>query len=153
MKPKRQKRSLKLIANFIDGYAEGWHFSIGECFKDQLDIKYVERKVKGKSVMRWTQGPYCCFAEGHIVYDTPKAYSQWSEALKHINVFCEVVRATPNHLDEDGKFVNGFVTFVLRKPNYDRTGIETIDQYHLSQNDFVEFLRTGNFDEEKAVFT
>ena len=44
----KQNRSLKLIANFVEGYAEGWYFSIWEFFKDELDIKYTERVEKRK---------------------------------------------------------------------------------------------------------
>ncbi len=150
MKEIRSKRSLNLIANFVDGFAEGWYFAVGEFFKDQLDIKYTERIEKGKKVMRLTQGPYFCFSEGHVIYDTPKAYLPWSEALKHINIRCEVLRAVPNRVDENRNFINGSVTFALRKPNSDRTGIVTIDHYHLSQNEFIEFLKTGGAKARKS---
>jgi hypothetical protein len=139
----RQKRSLKLIANFVDGYAEGWHFAVGKFFREELDIKYTARVVNGKKTMEWTQGRLYNFKEGNTIYDTPKAYLIWGEALKHIKLICEVVRSTPNHLDNNRKFLNGQVTFNLSKPNKDKTGIETIGQYSLSQNDFVEYLRTG----------
>lgn len=151
MSKKRQVRSLGLIANFIDGYANGWHFAIGEFFRDQLDIKLTERKTKGKTTMEWTQGKCFCFDKGHIIYDNPKGYLQWNEALKHIKIFCEVLRATPNRRNENRKIINGFVNFVLKKPNLNKSGIEIIGQYHLSQNDFVEFLKTGKFDKEKAT--
>jgi len=54
----------------------------------------------------------------------------------------QAVRATPNSID-DGKFKNGYVIFILLKPNEDRTKLETTGQYHLTQNEFVEYLRTG----------
>ena len=41
---KRKKRRLQTSSlDFKNGYAVGWHFAIGECFKDQLDIKQTER--------------------------------------------------------------------------------------------------------------
>jgi len=146
----RKKRSLKLIANFVDGFAERWHFAVGEFFKNELDIKLTERVEKGKKVMRWTQGPFYHFDEGNMIYDTPKAYLQWSEALKHINLYCQVQRATPNKQDENKKFINGFVSFKLNTVNKEKTGVENIGFYHLTQNDFVKFLMTGQFDKEKA---
>lgn len=146
----RKQRSLKLIANFVDGFAEGWHFAVGEFFKIELDIKLTERVEKGKKVMMWTQGPFYCFDEGNMIYDTPKAYLQWAEALKHINLYCQVQRAIPNKLDEKKEFINGFVSFTLNTINKEKTGVENIGFYHLSQNNFVEFLKTGKFDKEKG---
>ena len=140
---KRQDRSLDLVANFIDGYAEGWYFAVGECFKDQLDIKYTDRVIDGKKTKRWTQGKLFCFAEGHVIYDTPKAYLQWGEALKRIKLRCFVIRAVPNRLDSKGNLINGAVVFKLSKPNKDKDGLDTIGQYDLTQNDFVAFLKTG----------
>ena len=171
----KQKRSLELIANFVDGYAEGWYFAVMEAFKDQLDIKLTvrkepvlidgkeqweekkdkkgnilyredgkpRRKKKTKDVLKWTQGRFFNFSEGQVLYDSPKAYLPlWRDALKHIKLRCEIVRAIPSGLNE-GQFNHGSVTFTLSKPNKDRTGLEMIDQYHLTQTDFVAYLRRG----------
>ncbi len=145
---KREKRSLNLIADFVDGYAKGWFFAVSESFKDCLDIKYMERKEPqdegpSRSVMRWTQGQDFCFAEGHRIYDTPKAYLQWSEALKHIKFSIEVLRAIPAGWVDQNHRTEGAVTFKLEKPNSDCTGLETLGQYHMTQARFVEYLRTG----------
>ena len=43
---KKIKRSLNLIAEFVDGYAKDWYFAVGEYFKDELDIKYTPRQVE-----------------------------------------------------------------------------------------------------------
>jgi hypothetical protein len=147
----RQKRSLVLIADFVNGYAKDWHFAVGECFRDELDIKLTPRKVDGMDVMRWTQGEEYHFAEGHVVYDTPKAYIQWSEALKHINCVCSVLWATPNKIKtitdsnnkKKSKLIVGHVRFKLLKPNTERDGLQTVGSYDLTQNEFVEFLKTG----------
>jgi hypothetical protein len=96
------ERNLNLIANFENGYALGWFFAVGECFKDQLDIKFpqrVEKMKKNKSYL--TQGPFYCFSEGQVIYDTPNAYLEWCEALKFIRVKCEVLRSTPNKIDDN----------------------------------------------------
>lgn len=139
----RQDRSLKLIADFVDGYAQGWYFAVGEYFKDELDIKYTQRVENGKKSMHWTQGPYFAFKEGATLYDTPKAYLEWNKALQHFNLMCEVIRATSNQLQEENIFIKGWVTFKLSKPNKDKSDLEIIGQYSIMQDEFVEFLRTG----------
>jgi len=149
-KADRQKRSLKLIAEFVNGYAKDWQFAVGECFRNELDIKYTQRIENTKKVMRWTQGSFYCFAEGHVLYDTPKGYFRWSEALKHILVVCSVISATPNTLNDQGAFVNGQVYFKLSKPDQSRTGLDAVDNYHATQNEFVEFLQNGTFKEKKV---
>lgn len=141
----RQQRSLDLIAEFVDGYAKNWHFAVGEFFKNELDIKYTQRIENSKEVMRWTQGPFYCFAEGHVLYDTPKGYLQWSEALKHIGVVCSIIRSTPNSLNDQDVFVNGQVFFKLSVPNQSRNGLDEVDSYHATQTEFVEFLKKGTF--------
>ena len=42
------ERHSNLIANFINGYADGWYMAVKECYRNELDIKYIERK-KGHS--------------------------------------------------------------------------------------------------------
>jgi hypothetical protein len=194
-------RSLNLIANFIGDYAQGWYLAVGKYFKDTLDIKYTERvetvkidgvvqydkiidnngntknKQKRRKVSRLTQGPFYCFDAGHVIYDTPKAYLQWSEALKHLKIRCEVLMGTPNRFkkecaewskvyeDKDGcwwakkrskggepirlgktldNYLTGQVKFKLSKPNKDKSAMEAVGQYSLTQTGFVEFLKTGN---------
>jgi hypothetical protein len=154
-------RSLILIAEFVKGYAKGWHFAVGECFKDELDIKYTPRKEAGQEVMRWTQGVEYHFAEGHLIYDTPKAYLQWSEALKHINCVCSVLSARPNKWvvlnksktetdsnkrkkqKKEWKLISGHVHFKISKPDAERVSLQTVGSYDLTQNEFVEFLKNG----------
>jgi hypothetical protein len=64
--------------------------AVKECYRNQLDIKFTERKKKNKSYFEWTQGPYYSFAEGHLFYDTQKAYKKgkkgWKDALKVIKI-------------------------------------------------------------------
>ena len=137
------KRSLELIANFVNGFAEGWGFAVGEFFRDELDIKYTERKEEKKSVWRWTQGRCFSFKEGHTIYDSPKGYSEWSEALREMKIMCKVVKGVPAGYDETQEFHPGSVTFTLSKPNSEKTTIDRIGQYSLSQEEFVNFLKSG----------
>ena len=141
---RRAERSLELIANFRDGYAKDWYFAVGEWFKDQLDIKYTVRKEDDKRVMRWTQGIYYCFDEGHVIYDARvQRLPTWADMIKHIKIACTIIRATPNTINENKQFILGQVNFQLDQPREDRTGLELIGHYNLSQSEFVDFLRTG----------
>ncbi len=146
----RKNRSTELIAKFINGYAEGWFFAVGESFKDELDIKLTDRKENGKTVKVLTQGPYYSFKEGHTFYDTPDGYLEWQEALKRISLICEVIRGTPNQTGDDQGMISGGVTFTLSKPNRDKTNIETIGQHTVTQDEFVEYLKTGNMPSDKG---
>ncbi|MDY6903716.1 MAG: hypothetical protein SWH61_03430 [Thermodesulfobacteriota bacterium] len=140
----KAQRSLKLIANFEHGFARGWAFAVGDFFRDQLDIKLTERKKGGISEFIYTQGPYYCFSEGHIIYDTPLAYQKWDEALKYIDKYCKVLRGVPNKIDENKKFINGQVHFQLLRVDKKTQKSEIIDSYHVTQNVFVEFLKNGH---------
>ena len=93
--------------------------------------------------MKWTQGRYYCFAEGHVLYDTPKAYMVWGEALKHIKLGLQIIRAVPCTVDSENQFKEGSVTFTLSKPNDEKTGLNNAGQFHLTQTEFVDFLKTG----------
>jgi hypothetical protein len=42
------ERHSNLIADFVNGYADGWYMAVKECYRNELDIKYMERK-KGHS--------------------------------------------------------------------------------------------------------
>ncbi len=137
MSKTRQIRSLDLIANFVDGYAVGWHFKVGDYFKDQLDIQLTLRKEGGKSVMRWTHGKLYCFDIGHVIYSG-----------KDTNIVCQVQRAVPNRIDESGKIINGSVTFTWTRFDNKGAYVETVEQYHLTQNDFVDYLKTGELKEK-----
>jgi hypothetical protein len=149
----RPKRSSELIASFVDGFAVGWHMALKESFRRELDIELTERK-KGKTTWyEWTQGPYYCFSEGQLIYDAQDAYgSCWQTALEKIHLACHIVAAKPNvpvKVDNDvtGKstyrVLEGFVRFVVYKPDNDRSRLVPHVGYELSQNEFVNFLKTG----------
>lgn len=149
---KKAERSSVLIANFVEGFADGWHMALKESFKMELDIKFTERKKNKISYYEWTQGPYYCFSEGQLIYDSKEAYICWQEALKKVNLACQVVAAKPNipiKIDNEAagkseyRVLDGYVQFVLFKPDEGRTKLVPFVCYNLSQNDFVVFLKTG----------
>jgi hypothetical protein len=148
-------RSSELIAKFDNGFAVGWYMAVRECFKEELDIKLTDRKKEKISYREWTQGPYFCFSEGQILYDSTQAYSNWQNALANINTACQIVEAKPNMPD---KFVNeitgknnfriseGYVKFVLFKPNAERNKLARVAEYHMTQTQFVKFLQFGELE-------
>jgi hypothetical protein len=140
------KRHTQLIADFVDGYADGWFMAVKECYRNQLDIKLTERKKNIQSYLEWTQGPYFSFAEGHLFYDTPKAYKKWGQALKVIKKACKITSATPTILDRNKNLVEGTVKFTMYKPDKKATSLIAIRDYKVSQREFVDFLKTGQLD-------
>jgi len=146
------KRSVDLNARFIDGFADGWYMALTDSFKMELDIKLTERKKNKTSFFEWTQGPYYCFSEGQIVYDVKEGYSCWYDALKKVNLACQIVAAKPNipiKVDNEvtGKpeyrVLEGYVRFTLFKPDDGRTKLIPFVGYNFTQNEFVKFLKTG----------
>jgi hypothetical protein len=149
---KRAKRSSELIADFVEGFADGWYMAIKENFKMELNIEFTERKKDKISYYEWTQGPYYCFTEGQLIYDSKDAYVCWQDALKKVNLACQIVAAKPNipmKLDNEvtGKSIyrvlEGYVQFVLFKPDEERSKLVPYVCYNRSQCDFVNFLKTG----------
>jgi len=149
---KKTVRSLEIDPEFDEEkFAIGWHFSIPEAFKDCLDIKLTTRMENKQPVLKTTQGQFFSFSEGQIIYDSPKGYLPWPEALQHIRRYCVVLSASPNQRGENGELINGQVQFQLKRPNQDKTGVEVIETYRLTQNDFVQFLKTGEMLEEQSM--
>lgn len=149
---KRPKRSIDLVATFSEGFADGWFMALKESFKMELDIKFTERKKDRVSYYEWTQGPYFCFSEGQIVYDVKEGYTCWQEALEKVNLACQIVEAKKNipikiENEVTGKpeygIMEGYVRFVLLKPDEGRKRLLPFVGYQLSQSNFVGFLKTG----------
>ena len=146
------KRSADLNVGFIDGFTDGWHMALKESFRMELDIKLTERKKNRISYLEWTQGPYYCFSEGQLFYDAKDAYTCWQDALNKINLACQIVEAKPNipvKIDNaisgksEYRVFEGYVKFLLFKPNEERAQLISYVGYRLSQNDFLSFLKTG----------
>ena len=141
------KRHTQLIADFVNGYADGWFMAVKECYRNQLDIKFTERKKNKQSYSEWTQGPYFSFAEGHLFYDSRKAYRKWEQALKAVRIACQITSAKPTILDKNRNLVEGTVTFTIYKPDKEFTSLIAGKEYKLSQREFVNFLKTGELNE------
>ncbi len=165
------KRSIVTNPIFSNGYAVGWKFAVPESFKDALDIKLTTRKEKGKSLSVLAQGKNYSFSTNDTIYDTPKAYKVWKEAIKEFNYCIEIQEAMasetiqtkefktehPISFLEDGKktdkqmaFVfkrtrtsNGYVKFRLLKPDQTKTKLVLYGTYETDQEKFVCFLQTG----------
>jgi hypothetical protein len=141
-----RNRHTQLTANFVNGYAEGWFMTVKDCYRNELDIKLTERKKNKKPFWEWTQGPYLRFAEGHLFYDTPKAYEKWEQALKAVRIACQITSAKPTILDKNRNLVEGTVTFTIYKPDKEFTSLIAGKEYKLSQREFVNFLKTGELE-------
>jgi hypothetical protein len=153
----REPRSLKLIADFVEGYAKGWYFAIGDCFRACLDIKQTPRIYKSKNSdgvetkthkLEWTQGKLFSFEVGNIIYNTSSAYKRWPEGLKDLKYAIHVKKAEPNRYKprkakEKLEIIPGFVEFLVYLPNETRTEIVEHSKQSLSQNEFVAMLREG----------
>src|SRR5579864_4665352 len=68
-----EERLATCIANFVDGYAAGWFFSVPEAFKDTLDIQATQRMFDGKPHIILTQGKLFSFSRGDVIYADRKA--------------------------------------------------------------------------------
>ena len=145
------RRHTNLVAAFLDGYANGWHMAVKECYRNELDIKYTERKKNKQSFFEWTQGPYYSFAEGHIFFDTPIGYEKWGKALRAIKICCKIDSATPTVLDKNKKLIEGTVALTIYKPSEKLTSMKVSGNFKLSQVEFVNFLKTGLLNEKGIV--
>ena len=146
MEKKRQNRTVDCKPRFVNGYAENWYMAVPDVFKQELDIILTERIENKIKVKRWTQGipPLYNFKEGHIIFDTPKAYSgEWSEALKHIKIMVQIERGIPDTFDMNKGYCNGHVFVKFYRPNKDKTKIEQVETAEFTQKNFVHFLQTG----------
>jgi hypothetical protein len=140
------KRHSQIVAHFVNGYAKGWYMAVKECYRNELDIKYTERKKNKQSFWEWTQGPYFSFSEGHLFYNTPKAYKKWAEAIKDIKIACQITSATPTILDRNKNLIEGMVEFTIYEPDKKFASLKAAKNNKLSQKEFVNFLKTGILD-------
>lgn len=93
-----QPRSIRLekfLADFDNGFASKWAFSIPEHFKESLDIRLTNKVTNKNNELIWTQGSRFDFREGYVIYDTPMSCSVCSEALQHVNVAFQIIKSSP----------------------------------------------------------
>ena len=149
-KGKRTKRLTELLKSPDDEQATGWFMCVPSCFNNALDIRQTPRKKDGKETLVWTQGSAFSFKAGDTIYDTPKAYSEWGEALKHLALSVQVQEATdatPEKGNADGGNTiprnSGVVRFSFFTPNDQKTAVVKRGDAQLTQDEFVLFLIHG----------
>ena len=155
-KSKRTKRLTYLLKSPEDDETSGWFMCVPSYFNNALDIRQTPRKKDGKEVLVWTQGSAFCFKAGDKIFDSPKAYSEWSEALKRLSVCISVqesTNATPEKKNVEQSEViprnPGSVHFSILIPNDQKTTLVKCGEFQLTQDEFVLLLIKGPQDELK----
>lgn len=128
-----------------------WYMCVPYFFNLALDIKITTRIKNEIPISTLTQGPNFSFQPGDIIYDTIKAYSVWSEALKYIQLCVQIIFSTQTEAlttNIDGSKIKTFrnpgkVLFSILLPNHKKTNLVKISEYELSQDDFLRFLIAG----------
>jgi len=85
-----------ILADFPRGFAHGWDMAVGTCFRDALDLKLTDKMSGGRKSQIWTQGGTFSFSQGDTLYDTPKAYERWDQALQSIGKSYHVLSSIPS---------------------------------------------------------
>jgi len=134
-----------LLKNPEDNFIceDEWFIHVPSCFNDCLDIAKTERIKDSKKEMVWTQGSRFCFHSGCVLYDSPKAYLNWRDAIKEIK-FCISIIGAKNVTLLDNKRESGEVEFAILSPNSDKQSMKEIREFTLTQDEFVKFLIIGN---------
>lgn len=154
---KKNKRDLKLIADFKDGYIQDWYFKLPEAFKDALDIQFTERTIDKKKKKFWTQGKCYAFNNGDVVYNRIINRNEtWRTTLLFSELIAlQIISASPATLEKiteevKGKekvkhyeYHEGEVEFKVLKPNSDKTALQIVKILKCSQVQFVEILKNG----------
>ena len=145
---KRQKRLIELLRR-PDVLTTDWFMFVPSCFNAALDIQETVRIIKDqgekRGALQWTQGSKFSFSVGDVVYDTPRAYEKWSEALKHIR-HCFHVRAATSVAPANGASQRsaGRVTFDLLIPDKSKTKLTLGSKHDMTQDEFVRLLIAGS---------
>ncbi len=159
----RQHRRTKCLKNperiHID--KDEWFIYVPSCFNDCLDIAKTDRvettgklildektqkmKPEKKTKKVWTQGSLFAFHRGCILYDTPKAYVRWGDAVKEIKYCISIQDGESVKLaTKKEKRKPGNVKFAVLKPSLRTSSLEEIGTFELTQDGFVRFLIDGD---------
>ena len=156
---KRDTRPTELLRKPEAKHTEGWHMCIPQCFNDALDIRKTDRVTEGEKTLQWTQGSTFSFEAGNVLYDTPKAYERWSEAMKHVNLCIQIKEASgavPGDRETDKKSGAprnpGLVKFDILVPDKSRTKLVKDKEEIMTQDEFVRFLIFGPSTKTKDLF-
>jgi hypothetical protein len=144
------ERDPQLLADFSNGYAEGWYFCVPIFFYEALDIKFTKRKIDKKEIKLWTQGSTFKFSTGDVIWNHAYSYCKnfVSEIIKpKIGILVQSSEpCLPKTKDREQRY-SGKVNFILftERNDPDSKFIWKIaGNYNGSQDDFVEFLIKGN---------
>lgn len=139
-----EQRSTKLIADFRNGYVEGWTMLVSEAFREALDIKMTSRTSGGTKEQVWTQGSRYNFKANDLLYSAcPDVYTkQWSDGVKSVNFAVEVLAASPASSGVNGtKRSPGFVRINILLPV-----VSILDELiTIQKNDFLSFQKRMEF--------
>lgn len=161
--PAKEKRHTECLKNpeRIHKEKDEWFIYVPSCFNDCLDIAKTDRIVKTgqkkqdketgkmrdekKTKKVWTQGSRFAFHRGCTLYDTPKAYHRWDDAINEIK-YCVSINSGESAqpaMNEKGR-IPGTVKFSILSPCSPKMSIEEIGTYTLTQDEFISFLINGN---------
>ena len=157
----RQHRRIKCLKNpdRVHKDKDEWFIYVPSCFNDCLDIAKTDRvettyrlifdektqkmKPKKKTKKVWTQGSRFAFHRGCTLYDTPKAYRRWGDAIKEIK-YCISINYGESVKLAKKKREPGNVKFAVLTPSSRTASLEEIGTFELTQDKFVRFLMDGN---------
>ena len=142
----RGKRLKDLLKDPESDHDDNWYMAVPPCFNDALDIKWN----CGAPNSGWTQSGCFAFKSADTLYDTPRAYKVWSEALKHLNLCVQIETASSAGQGEGGTRYPGSVTLSFFTPDVARTKIVKRGTHFMTQNGFVRFLIAGPDEDFKA---
>ena len=121
-----------------------WFMCVPPCFNAALDILQTTRILDRQQSLTWTQGSNFSFAAGDVIYNDPRAYNEWLDALRHLRYCVHITTANSVTPGERSSTRNsGSVTFELLTPNDSKTGIECDSRHTVTQDDLVRLLITG----------
>lgn len=153
---KKHNRSHCPIAEFgEDGFAKGWVFMVPRAHEKSLDIKktdVVKNKVKSK--IR-TQGMVYKFETGDTFHNSPLAYTNWEEYLKHdaMTIQIKICESSSGYeYDPDVKdgiltkkysYRHGSATIVVMTPNDDHTSMIERET-NITLIELIDILKNGD---------
>ena len=160
LKEKRQTKTLKHPERSITDH-DDWFMYVPSFFNDCLDIAKTDRvEITGRKTLDkktckmkdeketkkvWTQGSRFAFHRGCTLYDTPKAYRKWEDAINEIKYCVSILSATEAQpaMGEQER-IPGIVEFSIFSPSTQSQGLEKIGDFTLTQDEFIRFLIEGN---------
>lgn len=146
---KKFQRHTKLLADFTNGYAEGWFFCVPIFFFEALDIKFTYRIKDKRKKKLWTQGSTFKFSTGDMIWNYAYPYCKnFVSGIIKPKIGVQVQSAEPclpktKHRSRYSGKVN-FILFTESNDQYTSFIWKVAGHYSGSQDDFVEFLIKGS---------